>query len=413
MKLFAQYGSGPGTKISEGLKRQLIDGVIIGAKDESASFQKNFMRELAENCPDSTILFDPQFYACFIATKDRARLGSLWSEDSHRYENDEGYFRPLRRRDLEKESDVVRELERCLAYQTFFPVSALIAPNIVIRRSLDSMEAAIAKNFIRLAAERRDIVAPGRKMLATLAISTSALADRRELYDFLDDITLLDNPPDGFYLLLESSDSTPPYSLSETDMLARWMLINRSFKVNGFEVVNGYSDLLSPYLGIAGADAGASGWHGTLKTFSLNRFEPLDGRKGRAYPRYTSSKLLKSIKWTELLTVGDFVPEVWNGASCDAPFKIGTDDFESSEPSIHQQALQNWEALQLLNSRMIIDGEVTQSLESCRKCLDEAEEAFIAITEKGLTLRDRSSSQHIQTIREELDSFTKLAEISR
>ncbi|MGV3661208.1 MAG: hypothetical protein ACO1TE_13560 [Prosthecobacter sp.] len=409
MKLYAQYGSGPGTKITEALQRGLIEGVIMGAKDESASFQREFMKKLLQAHSSARVLFDPQFYACFIATKDRARLGGLWGEDSHGYGEGGGYFRPLRRRDLEKESDAVREIERCLSYQSQLPVDALISPNIVIRRSLDSMEAAIAKTFIRLSAERRDVVAPGKPVLATLAVSSQALADRSELLAFLDDITLLDNPPDGFYLLLESQESTVPNTLAEPDMLARWMLLNRAFKVNGFEVVNGYSDLLSPYLGAAGGDAGAAGWHGTLKSFSLDRFEPLDGRKGRASARYTSTKLLKSIKWSELESVGGVFPEVWNNLPCDAFFR---DLDEDSEPSLSHQALQNWESLQAMNRLLAVPGDPTAAIQACHAALNEAQATYAAINERGLTLRDKSNSQHLPAIKEEINSFVRLAELS-
>jgi|GEM_PF-420089 len=409
MKLYAQYGNGPGTKITDGLQRGLIDGVIMGAKDESASYQRDFMRNHSQEHGEARLLFDPQFYACFIATKDRARLGALWGKDSHGYINGNGYFRPLRRRDLEKESDAARELERCLGYQAQMPVHALIAPNIVIRRSLDSMEAAIAKTFIRLSAERRDVVAPGKPVLATLAVSSQALSDRSELLAFLDDITLLDNPPDGFYLLLENEESTVPHTLTEPDMLARWMLFNRVFKINGFEVVNGYSDLLSPYLGAAGGDAGAAGWHGTLKSFSLDRFEPLDGRKGRASARYTSAKLLKSIKWSELEAVGGVFPEVWNDLPCDAFFK-GLD--EDAEPNLGHQALQNWEALRTLNQLLAIPGDPVAAIHACHAALNEAQAVYAAINDRGLTLREKSNSQHLPAIKEELNSFVRLAELS-
>lgn len=409
MKIYAQYGSGPGSKITEGLERGLIDGVIVGAKDGSASFQREFMKDISETEAGFRILFDPQFYACFIATKDRARLGSLWGEDSHGYSDGKGYFRPLRRRDLEREGDAARELERCLGYQTQMPLDALIAPNIVIRRSLDSMEAAIAKTFIRLSADRRDKVAPGRPVLATLAISSQALSDRSELLAFLDDITLLDNPPDGFYLLLENQEGTVPHSLTEPDILARWMLLNRAFKINGFEVINGYSDLLSPYLGAAGGDAGATGWHGTLKSFSLDRFEPLEGRRGRAVARYTSARLLKSIKWSELESVGGVFPEVWNEQPCDAFFK-GLD--EEAEPSLSHQALQNWEALRAMIRVMVRPGDPIGGIHACHAALNEAQITYGSINEQGLTLRERSSSQHIPAIKEELHSFVRLAELS-
>lgn len=409
MKLYAQYGSRPGTKISDGFQRGLLDGVIMGAKDESASYQKEFMKNLCEVHAGARLLFDPQFYACFIATKDRARLGALCGEDSHGYSNGKGYFRPLRRRDLEKESDAARELERCLGHQTQMPVHALIAPNIVIRRSLDSMEAAIAKTFIRLSADRRDVVAPGKPVLATLAVSSQALSDRSELLAFLDDITMLDNPPDGFYLLLENQESTVPNTLTEPDMLARWMLFNRAFKINGFEVVNGYADLLSPYLGAAGGDAGAAGWYGTLKSFSLDRFEPLDGRKGRASVRYTSAKLLKSIKWSELESVGGVFPEVWNDLPCDDFFRELEED---AEPSLGHQALQNWEALRALNQLLVAPGDPVAAIRACHAALNEAQAMYAAINDRGLTLREKSNAQHILALKEELNSFVRLAELS-
>lgn len=408
MKLYAQYGSKPGNKIVEGLQQGLLDGVIVGAKDESASYQRDFMKRISTEFPDRQLLFDPQLYACFIATKDRARLGALWGDDSHGFEGGNGYFRPLRRRDLERESDAERELERCLVHQAKMPVQALIAPNIVIRRSLDSMEAAISKSFIRLAADRRDVVAPGMPVLATLAISVTALADRSEFLAFLDDVTMLDNPPDGFYLLVEHSEGAAPFTLTEPDMLARWMLLNRVLKVNGFEVVNGYSDILSPYLGAAGADAGASGWYGTLKAFSMERFEPLDKRGGRASARYTSMKLHKSIKWRELQTVSSICNGVWNELPTDRFFRnLG----EDSEPSLEQQALQNWEAVRTMMSRLVSEEDVETSLGACRLALDDAAEAYALINERGMTLREKSNEEHISAIRDELDSFEKLAEL--
>lgn len=55
------------------------------------------------------------------------------------------------------------------------------------------------------------------------------------------------------------------------------MFINHTLTVNGFEVINSYSDILTPFQGAAGGVAGALGWWSNLRTFSLDRFSPAAG----------------------------------------------------------------------------------------------------------------------------------------
>jgi hypothetical protein len=261
MEILAQYGFGVGERIAQGLADELIDGVIYGAKDITPAKMTERCAEHATGHPASIRLFDPQYYACVMAAEPGARLGSLVGEDAY------PYFAARRRRDLEQESRVVADLEACLAYQLTLPVTSFIAPNIVIRRSLDSVEATIAKDFLRNSAVAHARLRDPRPLLATLAISTEALRDRVELQNFLQEVTELENPPQGFYLLIEHPDHDIPPTLEESDVLSRWMLINRSLTQSGYEVINGYADVLAPYLGAAGATAAASGWWNTLNVF--------------------------------------------------------------------------------------------------------------------------------------------------
>ena len=194
----------------------------------------------------------------------------------------------------------------------------MISPNILITRSFDSIEAAIAKIFVRLAGDARKKLGSDRPLYATLAVSREALLDRTELFSFLEDITVLDTPPDGFYVLIAASNEDARADIFHADVIAGWLLINHSLSVNGYQVINGYSDLLTPFLGITGAAAGATGWWLNSRAFSLGRFLPAGG--GRLpTQRYLSKNLLNRITYIELGEIINLrrqlpgIPEVLNG----------------------------------------------------------------------------------------------------
>jgi hypothetical protein len=400
MQILAQHGAKCGDRISRGLDSGLIDGVIYGAKDISPSRLLERCRDQAEIHPASVRLFDPQYYACVLASEPGVRLGCLDGEDAY------PYFVPRRRRDLEQERVVLDDLETCLSYQKPLSISAFVSPNIVIRRSLDSVEATIAKDFLRNAARAHAELDDPRPLFATLAVATDALRDRTELQNFLQEITELENPPTGFYLLIEHPDHDIPPALEESDILSRWMLINRVLSLNGYQVINGYADVITPYLGLAGAQATASGWFNTLKVFSLRRFTPSNGIARQPVPRYASARLLKSIRYTELELLRAQFPEVLNGDTMDDDYDLE----EGSRPTSSGEALQNWECLRRL-SRLVTNGDIEASLAGIQMALEAAQDTYAQIGASGLTLRERSNNQHIQYLLDELEEFRELAEI--
>jgi serine/threonine protein kinase len=245
-----------------------------------------------------------------------------------------------------------------------------------------------------------------RRLFATLAVATDALRDRIELQNFLQEITELENPPSGIYLLIEHPDHDISPTLEESDVLSRWMLINRVLSLSGFQVINGYADVIAPYLGAAGATSVASGWFNTLKVFSLKKYAPNSGMARQPVPRYTSARLLKSIRHTELESLRAEFPGVLNGAPADRYY----DEDEGSRPSLIGEAMQNWECLRLL-SRPVVGGNPEASLAAIETSLDLAEKTYADIAASGLTLRERSNSEHVQYLREELQAFRELAEI--
>jgi hypothetical protein len=399
MKLYAQHGAHAGEKIQLGLEHAILDGVIFGAKDIRPQTLVDKLSQLSGEFPEADLMLDPQYYATLLAGQPGVRLGYLVGDPSY------AYFSARRRQDLERESRVQRDLRSVLEYQAGLPVTAAIAPNIVIRRSFDSIEGTIAKRFLGNAAEVWRSVGDDRPVYATVAISNTALNNFDELQVFLQEITELEDPPDGLYLLLEKGDSDTSAYLTEPDVLSRWMFLNYSLRINGLEAINGYTDALIPYIAASGASSFATGWYNTQKNFSLKKFEPTSGFARRPVSRYMSRPLLKSIRANELDDLREMF-EIMNELPCDDLY----DQDDGSSTDSNGEALQNWEALRSMSE--LSDPEDTPgSLASCREALDTAEALYVAIQNYGYTLRDRSSRVHLDLLREELDAFEELAEI--
>lgn len=376
----------------------MIDGLIISPKDVKREKVESLLEMAAGH--DADRLFDPQFYACFRVDEEGARLGKL-SPDEY------PYMQRRRRVDLEREANLRRDIDACLRFQAELDVSAFIAPNIVIRRSLDSSEAMIARNFIRNTAEMAGEIGDGRPVYATLAIAADALAELSDLNEFLFEITGLDSRPDGFYLIIEHPGSDVPPSLEDSRVLGRWMFINHALKIAGFDVINGFSDLLTPYLGAAGGTAGAAGWFNTLKMFSLNRFGPASGMARQPVARYTSRRLLKSLRYPEFHDNRRAIPRILNGRATDNFYP----EEDGSLPEGNGECLQNWDAIKQMTDLLVVEGDPSGSLDNCDAAFSEAEEIYQQFNARGYPLRDRSSRLHLDSLREASAHFRALAEL--
>lgn len=401
MKLYAQQGHGTGEKISEGLSRGWIDGAILSPKDNRREKIERHLADIAVNFPQADRLFDPQFYASLLALVDGARLGRLTAEDYP-------YFEARRRGQLESETQIRRDLAAVLRFEAGLSVTHAIAPNIVIPQTLNSAEAVIAKNFIRNTRSSWSEVGDNRPVYATLAVGADALQDRQELEEFLSDITLLEERPDGFYLLVRQESSTATEQLIDSRSLAGWMLLNYSLKLNGFEVVNGFSDILTPFLCAVGGDAGATGWWSNLKTFALDRFEPAVPGGQQPIPRYLSCGLLNSIRFDELQRLRRRIPGVLNGLPSDTFYP----ENNGSRPGDRTvEMLQTWDAIRGLNGRLS-EGNTNGNLRACSEWVEEARGDYAQVNAPGgLPLPGRSNEDHLDPLRYGIQMFADLAEI--
>ncbi|NQT93801.1 MAG: hypothetical protein HQ559_13665 [Lentisphaerae bacterium] len=391
MKLYAQMGHGDGQKTLSGLTEGLIDGAILSPRDWRPDGIGERIGELTAAKEDADILIDPQFYATFAASSAAARTGNL---------PDWPYFSAVRKSDLELGAEVDRVLREAMGHVVGLPVTGVIAPNIYISRSFDSREAVIAKNFVRSARGVYGSVGDSRPLYATIAVCREALLERTEFEEFLNDVTMLSDPPDGFYLLIGSRGTEAQTDIFHADVIARWMLLNYSLKVNGYEIVNGYSDVLTPFLGSVGGDAGAAGWYSNLRTFSLDRFQPPPSGGRRPIKRYLSTRLLNRVTFTEREALSDIVPSVTNGLSHDADYR--------PEPDTTSEILQSWEALGDLSQRLAIE-DVDASLAACGTAVTRAEAAYSEIAEAGVNLDRKSADDHLAPLREGIQAFKEMA----
>jgi hypothetical protein len=399
MKLFAQHGASEGEKISEGFARGLLDGVIYSPRDVSLASLKDKLTTVEAAAPEAERLLDPQYYAIFLNGTDEARLGYLMEDDY------KSYFQPRRRSQLERESQIEKELEAALKFQRELNVTGIIAPNILIPNSLNSIEAVISKNFIRLAKAQYAGLKDKRPVYATLAVSRNALMDRQELVDFVNEITLLDNPPDGFYVLISARNTEARSDIYNADVVAAWMFINHVLAVNGFKVINGYSDILTPFLGVAGGAAGALGWWSNLKVFSLDRLAPSAGGGRLPIQRYLSLALLNRITFFELNQLRKPFPAVRNNLKEDALYDANV----GSEPPRNMEVVQSWEAVKELNARLV-DTDTVKALKQCREAVRLAGMNYDAV-QRLVRLDQKSNPEHIQPLADGLGLFAKLAEL--
>ncbi len=399
MKLFAQHGAQEGEKINEGFARGLLDGVIYSPRDVALETLRGKLDSLANKPASGERFVDPQYYAIFLNGTEEARLGYLLDDYG-------AYFQGRRRGQLERENQIQQDLQAALKFQTDLNVTGVIAPNILIPNSLNSIEAVIAKNFIRLAAEQHRKLKDKRPVYATLAISRNALGDKQELVEFLNEITLLDDPPQGFYVLISARNTEARSDIYNTDVIAAWMFINHTLTVNGFEVINGYSDMLTPFLGAAGGKAGALGWWSNLRSFSLDRFAPSAGGGRLPIQRYASLALLNRIAFYELDQLRKLVPSVLNKLPADALY----DPASGSEPQRNMEIVQLWEAVKALNG-LLVAGEQIKSLKNCRGAVAKALAAYEVIQALSVRLDQKSNAEHLQPLADGLRLFAKLAEL--
>ena len=101
MSLFAQHGWSKSDKIETGLRKGILQGVVLSPRYERPAPLQLFMKQLRfEFGETATIIFDPQFY---VAALPEARAGELARYPYFREGLTRSDFRPSQARDYVKQ----------------------------------------------------------------------------------------------------------------------------------------------------------------------------------------------------------------------------------------------------------------------------------------------------------------------
>ncbi len=395
-QLFAQHGYSLGNKISDALTLKVINGVIFGPRDILPEQITSRIVEYRKISNSVECMIDPQYYAYSLANKSDARLGNLIGYP---------YFSAKRRSDLEREGFVKQEIKTCLDFQKEFDLNFLVAPNILISRSFNSIEGVIAKHFFRQVGELKNDY--DKPVYASLVISRDALLEKEELDIFLEEVTSCDAYPDGVYLLVAAQSSEARLDIYNADVIAGCLLINHAFKVSSIDVINGYSDILTPLLGCVGAKAGATGWWSNLRTFSLDRFQPNDGGGRQPNQRYLSAQLLNRLNYVEFHRLRGGFPGIVNGLPSDQYYPLQN----GSEPERVKEVLQSWDALNRLCNQ-INSHDAGVNLGAFMGRVKKAKELYEKIeAETLMPLEEKSKGFHLDALEQAVTVFCQKAEI--
>ena len=396
MNILAQHGFGPKDKITRGVDEGLIAGAVLSPRYLTPEKMEKHVGELQGG--NAQALMDPEFFATAFFHHIDPSLGSLEKWD---------YLRTPRRSELITGAAIPGIIEEALQKQAELGFQEWIAPNVYVPKA-DSIDAAIAINFITHTKKIAETVG-NAPVFATLAVSRDAIINDDDFRNILDALTAAESPPDGYYILVGSASDRDSgggvrSDIYEPEVIAGWMYMNYVLSINGARVLNGYCHLLSPLLGIAGAEACAHGWFSTLKRFSVNKYTK--GRGGGHPPliRYVSTPLLSYLKQVDYEEFKAVVPAVATGSSYDAIY-------EGNDPSRTEEALQSWEALNVF-CRECCSGDTKKDIAYIRDHIEQALELWAELQGAGFSQDVEQNRERINAMKQGLSLFEEWAEIS-
>lgn len=399
MKLYAQHGHQPSDKIIKGVEKEFIDGCIYSPRYIQQDKLNDKISEVLATGKNPELYIDPEFYASRHCGLPNCQLGYLENWD---------HFIPQNRRGLVTANGIESVLMKSYEVMNMYAgVTGIIAPNIYISRSFDSVEAGISMNFI--AQTKKAYAKSGGKkpVYATLAVDYQALLNSAELTSFLNDITALGEMPDGFYVLIGRGlidERAELPNLDISSVISGWMYINYILSINQYRVINGYSDILSVLLGAVGGTAGATGWWSNLRVFSLGRYVRSDKDGGRLPNfRYLSMPLLNRITVDEREAYSKLIPGIINKLSMDK-------EYDNANIDRTVEVLQSWEAIKQFSCTNNVK-DIETSLVRLEQAITNAIRIYSLLAQQGFSANYEANCEYLESLKNGIASFKQLAEI--
>lgn len=289
MSLYAQHGYAKSNYLELALTSGHIKGVVLGPRDLNPKKMAKYVGKLKSRFGENaTVLFDPQFYSVRMGPHRR----NLHKYDYHpKTSLNQSSFSP---ENIRKYAGAV------IDFQASMRIDRIMSPAVKISDFKDFW----SDTTLKLAQSSIDHIAQQgirEPLLVSIVFDEQALKNENAVDEFLDKISLLKTK--GFYLIMNSAREERTYpALCDGDALASLLYcVYVLSRLNGKEVVCGYSDFVGIPLHAVGTSATATGWYTNLRQFSPHLFEK--GKGGRSpEPRYTSRPLISSIRVTAELS---------------------------------------------------------------------------------------------------------------
>lgn len=389
MALFAQHGYGKGDKINIGLINDEISGVIFSPKAEQLIKLKTYIKKIKKINSNAKIYFDPQFYIC-------ALQGDIVSSKLISYE----YCNLSLNRGVLSDYKYLNHMcEQVFDVQTILEVSEYFSPTIRFA-DFDDKDSQIALNLAKLSCEK--ITQPDSALYVSLCINEAAFNNYEKMNAFLDIITLLDVK--GFYIIIDRNNINSKVNEINPSTLANIMVFIHSLSLfNGFDVIVGYSDLLSlPLAAVSNADF-ATGWFSNTKRFSINNFVRASGGH-RPKKRYTSGILMNTV-----LLLPEFKAfldtNLINNIITESPYnKNIIPRFDESQWSDEISCLHNWHVIKQLIQYMQMEKDIECRLSCLQSMIENAKKSYEKI-KSPITLDPSSKGGHLNMWSEAIKIF--------
>ena len=388
--LYAQYGHQPSDKVTEGLKRGLLNGVVLEPRTHQPEKLKEVIAEIREIAPKADLLFDTNFHALSLPAQDS--IGKIGSYPF--------YYASLASR-LDFTSKKISEyVSKVCDYQTENKFSKILSPSVIFA-SFTSYWAQIA---IQLYLESLDYAKKkgfDSKLLLTLPIGESALREDKQLSDFLDDLTTIETR--GFFIIVDRSTQNAPQWSDPTTLSGLLYMIN-VLSENDYEVVLGHTDLVGVLAKAVGANSIANGWWKNLKQFSRNRYM---GKRGGRPPRptYTSETLLNSVfidPELQQITELGLAEEIMALDKYDKTLKS---DPVSQTWTRTDSALQHWSVTKKLLEKIDDSQPLETRIETVKDLINDAQTAYSEARKKGVGFDYISGPAHLKVWLDAINLF--------
>jgi hypothetical protein len=371
--LLAQAGYGRGDKIHTALSEDLIGGVILSPKDERRDRLEECVSGLRGDYGDASIMVDPQFYVTTVSVPRDGRLPEYDYYADHA---------PLSRTQFSPKQ-IAGYVKTCLDYQNDLPgLSYILSPSVLFDDFRDSWSQ-IALNMAEASIDYHRGLGKAPPLLITVVTSELALRNTTGMGEFLDALSGLE--VEGFYLLVNRSSSYRA-AMDTRAMENLLYFVHVLAHLNEYRVVVGYSDWLGFLLHAAGASATATGWHQSLRQFSMARFVP---ELEDIYGAGRLSDILSGAPYDRILRGGPAFGEArWTD-------EIG--------------CYTHWAAVRRAIDRIEAERRPAAKLNTAVQLIDAARSLYDRLLSRGVNFDPQTGPDHLTSWRDSVVAFCRTA----